>query len=100
MVRPCAMNTFQSSAVWFQPTFAESASARGTSAPVSAAWTSASVAPIAHLEFGGLVEARHVARNPVGGPVEHGLERHGGRAQTGCAGARCSPAPRWALLRR
>src|SRR6266699_2325280 len=81
MVRPCAMNRRQSSAVWFQPTLLESASAPGTSACVSAAWTSASVAPIAHLEFGRLAKARHVAGDPIGGPVEHGLDRYGRRAE-------------------
>src|SRR6266699_2325277 len=79
MVRPCAMNRRQSSAVWFQPTLLESASAPGTSACVSAAWTSASVTPIAHLEFGRLAKARHVAGDPIGGPVEHGLDRYGRR---------------------
>src|SRR6202023_1938395 len=75
------MNKRQSSAVWFQPTLAESASARGASACVSGTCASASVAPIAHLEFGRLVEARHVAREPIGGPVEHGCERHAGRPE-------------------
>src|SRR5690348_1983548 len=81
MVRPCAMNRRQSAAVWFQPTLLESASAPGTSAGVSAAWTSASVAPIAHLEFGRFAKARHVARDPIGGPVEHGLKRYGRRPE-------------------
>src|SRR6202050_575959 len=73
---PRRRNTVQSSGVWFHPASAESAMQPGMRSSESGVSCSASVDAIAHLEVGGLVETRTIAGDPVGGPVDHGCERH------------------------
>src|ERR671917_869181 len=92
----------QSSAVWFQPASCDSASAASASAGCigrTRGWVTlaASVAPIADLVVGRLVEGRHGAREPVGGPLDHGEERHPWIAELGIHEARIVEPARRAL---
>ena len=78
------MKSAQSSGVWFQPASTESAVAPVDVRPdvnLAGAGAAASITAIAHLEVGRLAEARHVARDPVGYPIDHGLERNKGIAE-------------------
>src|SRR5262245_4025986 len=63
----------QSAATWFQPASATSASASGRSA---SSIRPMSEGAIALAIAGRLAEAREIARDPVGGPVDHLRERH------------------------
>src|SRR5277367_81299 len=65
---PLVRKKRQSASFWFQ--CASLDSARPPAASVSASWSMerCSIAPIAHLIFGWLAEARHRARDPIGGP--------------------------------
>src|ERR1700683_1767923 len=73
---PWRMNTAQSSGVWFQPASADSAMQPGMSPSASGVRCNNSVEAIARLEMGRLIETRTIAADPVGGPVDHGCERH------------------------
>src|SRR5262245_17830664 len=66
----------QSASTWFHPASATSAIAAGMSASPIGELPMVSVGTVANLETGGLAEARHVARHPVGYPVQHLLQRH------------------------
>src|ERR1700759_4417852 len=60
----------QSDSFWFQCASVDSASPPGTSPAPSWAMVRWSISPIAHLVFGGLAEARHRPRYPIGGPCD------------------------------
>src|SRR5947209_167605 len=72
---PLARKQRQSSVVWFQPASSDKARPADASASDSSSMSSAtSVAPIAHLEFCRLADARLIACDPIGGPGDHMLE--------------------------
>src|SRR5688572_27755202 len=73
---PCSRKTRQSSALWFQPASADSASAPGRPALSRRSISSALIVAIAHLEMRRLAEAASAARHPVGDPVHHAGERN------------------------
>src|SRR5262245_64021805 len=76
--RPSSSIRRQSAATWFQPascdngqSAAASAGFRATLSPPAAV----SVSAIAHLIVRRLAVARHAAGEPVGGPIDHVLDR-------------------------
>src|SRR5688500_4940727 len=73
---PFSIITRQSSAVWFQPASAESASASNMSATVRARRTRSSEDAIADFEMRVLAEAGHGAGDPIRDPADHAVERH------------------------
>src|SRR5262249_5649573 len=73
---PNARNISQSIATWFQPASRTSASASPSSDAASDAPMTGSEGAIAGIEVGVLAEARQTARHPVGGPVDHPVERN------------------------
>src|SRR5207237_9930725 len=60
----------QSASFWFQPASVDNASPACASPTPSSTMSIGSIAAIAHLVFGGLAEARHRSRHPVGGPTD------------------------------
>src|SRR4051794_37007798 len=60
----------QSASFWFQPVSVDSNSPADASSTSSSTMSIRSVAAIADLIFGGLAEARHRSRHPVGGPAD------------------------------
>src|SRR5438105_9232341 len=55
---------------WFQPASVDTASPACAPPTPSSTTSIGSIAAIAHLVFGGLAEARHRSRYPVGGPTD------------------------------
>src|SRR6185295_8271840 len=60
----------QSASFWFQPASVDSTSPACASSMPSSTMSTGSIAAIAHLVFGGLAEAGHRSRRPVGGPAD------------------------------
>src|SRR5262245_27906409 len=82
--RPSSSMRRQSPATWFQPASCDS----GQSATASAGFrstmspaTAFSVLAIAHLIVRRLAVAGHAAAEPVGGPIDHALDRHPRRSE-------------------
>src|SRR5476649_2355680 len=74
--RPAPSMKRQSTTFWFHPASMES----GQTASASCGSMS-SILTIAHLVVRRLVQGRHVARQPVGGPFDHARQRHAGRPE-------------------
>src|SRR5262245_32718722 len=83
---PKSRNMRQSAATWFQPASATSASAAGSSATLSSGpiTHAGSESAIASAIGGRLAEARHVARDPVGRPIDHPGKRNARIAEQAC----------------
>src|SRR5438128_8437545 len=81
--RPCARNTRQSAASWFQLASRASASTSPNSDGASDGLTAnaSSEVAIAGIVVGVLAQARHAAGDPVRGPVDELAERHARRAE-------------------
>src|SRR6185369_15599066 len=60
----------QSASFWFQPASVDKTSPACASPTPSSTTSIGSIAAIAHLVFGGLAEARHRSRYPVGRPAD------------------------------
>src|SRR5262245_3268852 len=74
----------QSPATWFQPASSESGHSAGASLAASSTIRPASagsILAIAHLVARRLAVARHAARQPIGGPIEHALDRYPRRSK-------------------
>src|ERR1700744_717322 len=67
---PLVRKYSQSASFWFQCASVDSAIPPATSPAPSCVMARCSVSPIAYLVFGGLAEARHRPRHPVGGPCD------------------------------
>src|SRR6185295_13301321 len=76
----------QSPATWFQPASLDSGQSPEASAACKGLMSRAvavSVLTIAHLIVRRLAVTDHAAREPVGGPIEHSLDRHPRDAELG-----------------
>src|SRR5512138_302093 len=67
---PLLRKNCQSASFWFQPASVDSTSPACASPAPSSTMSIFLVPTIAHLIFGGLAEAGHRSRDPVGGPTD------------------------------